>query len=467
MLPCLLLAGFLPAPHISAFALTMKSQHALHSRPWLWMVVVALFLRVAVILVFQTYATPDAVWSHAPFEPAIDHFAFGCETGAIAKSLATGNGFSSPFGGRTGPTAWIAPVYPSFCAIVFKLFGVYTSLSAFAILFANSVFSALTCIPLYRIGERTWGTSFGLCAGWIWACGIIFMRWPTTWIWEVSLSALLLSIAFLIALQLEEGSTPKRWIIFGLFWGFSALTNPALLTFLPFSVLWPAYHLFKRHHQWLLPALFTMFTFVVVISPWLVRNRVVFGKWVFIRGNAPFEFSLGNYHGSNGLGWFGKHPTKNKQEWNSYAKLGEVSYVSEKGKGAAQFIRQNPSEFAHITGKRIWAMWHGTYLDYTDERDPWTTWMYWPLSLTTLLGLLAITIRREKAAWLFAAAILVYPLAYYLTFAQPRYRHAIEPLMLLVSSYIFMGLAGDIQNRISRKHIVQQESSHHEPAICS
>ncbi len=79
------------------------------------------------------------------------------ETGAIARSIAEGHGFSSPFGGLTGPTAWIAPVYPYMLALLFKIFGVFTSTSAIAILTLNSFFSALTCIPIYLIAERTVG----------------------------------------------------------------------------------------------------------------------------------------------------------------------------------------------------------------------------------------------------------------------------------------------------------------------
>ena len=37
---------------------------------------------------------------------------FAQETGSIAQALATGRGFSSPFGKDTGPTAWLTPVYP-------------------------------------------------------------------------------------------------------------------------------------------------------------------------------------------------------------------------------------------------------------------------------------------------------------------------------------------------------------------
>lgn len=37
----------------------------------------------------------------------------GIEVGLLAQALLVGKGLSAPFGGDTGPTAFIAPVYPT------------------------------------------------------------------------------------------------------------------------------------------------------------------------------------------------------------------------------------------------------------------------------------------------------------------------------------------------------------------
>ena len=55
-------------------------------------------------------------------DPARDHWAFGFETGRVARSIASGQGFSSPYPEPTGPTALIPPVYVYLVAGVFKLF---------------------------------------------------------------------------------------------------------------------------------------------------------------------------------------------------------------------------------------------------------------------------------------------------------------------------------------------------------
>src|ERR1700676_1616179 len=110
---------------------------------------VAFLLRLAVITIGHTYR----------ITPRRDHFQFGWEMGRIARSIAMGQGFSSPTDVPTGPSAWAPPVYPYILAGVFKLFGIHSNLSAWVILTFNSIFSALTCLTLYRIGEKIYGVA--------------------------------------------------------------------------------------------------------------------------------------------------------------------------------------------------------------------------------------------------------------------------------------------------------------------
>src|SRR5215470_16775517 len=109
-----------------------------------FIVLVAFLLRVAVITAGHTYR----------ITPRRDHFQFGWEMGRLARSIANGQGFSSPTDLPSGPSAWAPPLYPYILAGVFKLFGIYTNLSGWVILALNSIFAALTCIPLYEIAQR-------------------------------------------------------------------------------------------------------------------------------------------------------------------------------------------------------------------------------------------------------------------------------------------------------------------------
>src|ERR1700722_18310692 len=57
------------------------------------------------------------------------------EPGNVAAALAEGRGFSDPFDGKTGATAWVSPL-PAFVeAAVFKAVGVKTAAAARTMLF--------------------------------------------------------------------------------------------------------------------------------------------------------------------------------------------------------------------------------------------------------------------------------------------------------------------------------------------
>lgn len=419
-----------------------KRWPTLFRSPLFWMVLLGFLVRIALILCFKYYdfspidaTAPEAV--HIPEATRHFPFAFGYETGAVAYSLATGHGFSSPFAGSTGPTAWLAPVYPGICALVFRTFGCFTRASGFVMLALNSFFAAVNCIPICKIGELTVGRKVGLWSGWVWAGGVIFMYWATTWVWEVSLSTLLLSILFLQSLQLARDSSWKAWAVFGLVWGVAALTNPSLLAFLPGSGAYPAYRLWRNRSSWLGPVVVSILVFATCVSPWLIRNRLVFGEWIFIRDNAPFEFHLGNYHLSNGLGWFGKHPSQNTLEYAEYQRMGELAYVAAKGDAALRFVKHYPHEFFSLCGTRFVAFWTSS------ELIPvvWPRWFLWPLSALMLLGLIAALVYRTPGAWLYFWLMFSYPITYYLVFAHPRYRHPLEPEMLLLSTYfLYLGM---------------------------
>ncbi len=397
--------------------------------PYVWMASVAFLYRVALLLYARTFDFPDGL------RPMPRTFSFGFETGSIAASIATGHGFSSPFGVPGGPTAWIAPVYPYLCAMIFKVLGVFTVASAIAILTMNSLFSALTCITIYVIAERTVGRQVGLWAGWTWAVVPFFMRWPITWVWDMSLSALLMSLLFLCTLEVRQTTSWKKWLGFGLLWGIAALTNPALLAFLPASAVWLAYHLREKWRQFAPLMAITALGCFVLVAPWMVRNRLVFGEYVFIRGNFGFEFDVGNYHYSSGMGWFAKHPTGNQRILAEYLRLGERAFLAEHTRQAMEFVRRYPGEFVQLCLRRFTAFWDGTSLNYMPLLDEWRPWMFLPLSLLALWGLVLAIGQKVPGSVLAAGLLLLYPVPYYLTFPSVRYRHAIEPVMLILSVY--------------------------------
>jgi 4-amino-4-deoxy-L-arabinose transferase-like glycosyltransferase len=371
-----------------------------------------------------------------------DNFNFGFETGRIARSIASGQGFSSPLHGPSGPTAWVPPIYPYLLAGIFKLFGIYTIDSALVALTLNSLFSALTCLTIFSIGRETFGPKVAAWAGWSWAFFPYAVFWSIKWVWATSLSAFLFSWVFLVALYLERCTAAKAWLGFGLLWGLVALTDTVLLSTLPFFIGWLWYRL--RQQGMALSRAISAFTlaFVLIVSPWLVRNYLTFGEFVFIKSNFGVELHQGNHEGSTGLSEGRlQHPAAYDQAMEKLRQMGELPYVAERKRQALHFIVAQPATFIWLTLKRVLYFWTGAspqlmQIFRLSGRFVAARYvLFTSISVVAFLGLFLAFRNRNPAVPLFAITLIVFPLVYYVTHPTPRYRHPIEPAMVLLGAY--------------------------------
>jgi 4-amino-4-deoxy-L-arabinose transferase-like glycosyltransferase len=402
---------------------------------------VALCLRLLAMTIGHTYR-----FSHQQ-----DDFGFGWETGRIARALALGHVFSDPLQGRTGPTAWIAPLYPFLLAGIFKLFGVYSLLSSWIALAINSCFSALNSVVVYRIADRLFGRRAALWSGWLWAAFPYAWYWAIHWQWETSLAMLLLSCVILLSLKIagvrtswsqELAEIPRRdWIWFGVANGTIALTNPSLLLFLPFAGVWALVHNARRERlsRALLSATFAGLIFLAMLTPWIVRNALVFDKFIPVRGNFWNELHLGNTEGTDGLwAWWG-HPSHNPVELESYRRLGEVGYMERAKQQTKADIARNPKHFVRACFNRFLYYWYDTP---REDRDLGSfsfvrNLLFAFTSVVAFLGAGLMLWRRHPAAWLFAWLLISVPFVYYFTFPHPRYRAPLEPLITVLGVHLF------------------------------
>ena len=393
---------------------------------YFWMVLIAFALRFGWIVVAHTYK----------FKTFEDNFSFGWEMGRIGRSLAQGQGFTNPFSTTTGPTAWEPPVYPFLIAAVFKLFGIYTRLSALVLLTINSFCSALTCIPIFLIAKRCFSERLAIWTSWLWALMPPVMYWCTRWVWETSLAALVLAVIFWLTLDLEERDGLVPWIEFGLFWGIAALTNTSLLAFLPASGLWAWYRRWKRSKSSLPGVMLSALVFVACIAPWLARNQKVLGV-MSIRSNFGAELRIGNGPGADGTWREYLHPTQNVYQMRLYREMGEVAYVAERKQEAMAFIREDYSRFLGLSLKRFIYYWGGVpRLSEIPALAQTKNSVFLASSLLAFAGLGLALRKRRPGAWLFLWLILSYPAVYYAVFPHPRYRHPIEPELGILIVYV-------------------------------
>jgi 4-amino-4-deoxy-L-arabinose transferase-like glycosyltransferase len=374
--------------------------------------------------------------------PGEDHFGFGFEMGRVGRSIALGQGFSNPYGGNTGPSAWEPPLYPYVIGGVFKAFGVYSNASAWVLLSINSLFATLTTIPVFLTANKTFGLRVARWSALAWALNPYIWYWSIHWIWDTTFTPLILASIFLLSLEMatpkEDESQPwKGWILFGILWGIGALANPAMLAFLPFCGLWIWRQRYKGGFESFGGIALSSFVFFLVLSPWLARNYEVFGRFVFIRDDFGLQFRLGNNKLADGMLIATLQPNLNKLEFEKFARLGEIGYEADCKRLAFDWIRNNPGRFATISVKRFFYYWNGVPRP-TDSRALWDfrSSLFLASSILAIWGLGRALRQKRPGAWLFAGLVLTYPTVYYFVFPHARYRHPIEPELIILAVFL-------------------------------
>ena len=393
--------------------------------------IVAFAVRISFFRYEQRYA-PVPINSSLPF---------GYETGRIAQSVALGRGFSSPLSVDTGPTAWLTPVYPYLLAGVFKVFGVYTYKSWVIIIAMNCAFSALTCVPIYLAGAQLGGVGAGAVGAWIWAFFADAILMPTTWVWDSSLAALIAACILVMTLKVWNSTRSRDWVIYGLLWGLTAMVNPAILSVLPFLVIWFAWEKSKSASPWFRQVgLVTVIVFAACV-PWTIRNYRVFHQFVPLRSNFGLELWLGNNPNVPDT-WAGElHPNDYAPEREKFQRLGEIAYMKQKQSEAVSFMKSHPFDTARFMWRRFVDTWTG---NWDPIQDIWANASWYErtlllsnigMSVLGLVGLLVLSRLKNPFAVPLALFPLIFPIIYYVTHPSRRYRHPIDPVMITAAAF--------------------------------
>ena len=404
--------------------------------------------------------------------PAADHWRFGWEMGRVARAIYEGHGFASPMYQPSGPTAWMAPVYPLLIATGFKLFGIYTAAAAWFILSLNALFGALTALPIRATARRIFHNDrLANISAWVWTCLPYSIYVAGERIWENTLTTLLAACLIWLTYVVEEEGTYRLWLLWAALWGLAALTSPALLTPLPALGLWIAYasatgsrapaagsaaipspsatdasaisamRQHRAHRPWFLQATASALLFFALLAPWTLRNYAQFHRFIPVRDNFWLEVHVGNNGDTRHPCPDAVHPSNSARERQQWTTLGELAYMDAKKVESKQWIRQHPRDFLILSARRalfVWTAFWSTspyYLDAEPMEYPATAYF----SIITLLAAAGfIRARRNGFGPLLCPMLwflLIFPAPYYVTLPSYDYRHAMEPILIIMATY--------------------------------
>jgi len=369
------------------------------------------------------------LWSTLVVHPPTWLYSRGIEMGLLADSLLHGHGYSSPFGVSTGPTAFIAPGYPTLIAAIFLIFGTYSFASAIAIMGLQILVSLATIWLMMRIAREALDEQTAVVAGVFWALSLPVLFIPTIF-WETSLSACAMVGLIAAALRCDRSPSMRLWIATGAGCGVVGLINPALLPSILAVLGWAAWKTWKRIRMAPVVGLLAL---LLVYSPWPIRNAYRFHAFIPMRSTVGFELWMGNRPGATGYLDESLFPMYDKQELASYIAKGELAYTRDKSDAAKTYILAHPGVFARMTLRRTIRFWTGT------GNNPGSVFYAIHAVLTGALGFAALALLYRRGsrgfAVLMALPLLLFPIPYYITHAEFRYRLVIDSLMTVLAAY--------------------------------
>lgn len=355
---------------------------------------------------------------------------------AVARNLAYTGHFANPYTAvPTGPTAHLAPLLPAILALLIRLLG-YSGAFVLASIALMVAANALHAALLPSVSDLLFNS-----------------RMPGIWAGALSAILPLFQIAspgdcfflgpLLLLFLLASDRAVNRFgpagggVLAGCLVGILLLWSPAALIVIAIWMIRVGLLQFRTAADRLrLAATATIATFLVCL-PWTLRNYRELGAFFFIRDNLGQNLLISNNDRSaptvaenfrNGV-LVKYSPNFNPSEAARIVQLGEVRYNSLCSKAAEEWCLRNPSKFVRLTGWRILRFW------FPAPELPAYDWSLWLVTALSVPGLILSISRKESAAWFLSAVLLFFPLVYYITEADDRYRYPIVWASLLLAGY--------------------------------
>lgn len=352
-----------------------------------------------------------------------------------AHDLAEGRGYYLENG---QPTAFWPIGYPLSLSLLYRVFGE----NDLAGKLANILYSMGGLVALYALGQRLFTETTARLA-------LLLLAVSPNAIAYNSLLATepLFTLLFLIGLVIGFDPSPKRstGALLGAVLGIAANVKPVTLGLFPILFL----GLWMVRRDWR-PALaqtgIAIIAMLVILSPWLMRNREVFGRWV-LTNEAGLVMLVGN--NPDATGQYHRAPII----MEIYPKLqqgGEEEYRwnKEAQRLAIQFIRKNPGRFIQLGFQKLFHMyrhdvdgiWHT--LNGVQPKVSTTVWNfltrlghgYYASLILMVAGYIAwrvifrLPLGASDLLWLFVA---YFSFVCFVFHGLPRYHYPIMPLFCL------------------------------------
>jgi len=358
----------------------------------------------------------------------------------IASHIVQGNGFSGKFilDTRVKPTAVMAPFYPYFLAFILQVFGKYGYLTVQLI---QAVISSLICIIIYLTGLKIFDKKIAFIAS-ILAALYLPLIYYCTVIWGAIFFAFLVTLYIYYLLRLQSDYNKYNLCFCGFILGIALLIDPVIVSFIPLSVLWLLFSLKTYIKISFKKVIMMLGITLVVITPWTIRNYILFNKFVFIKSQAGFTLWLGNNpHASGTERLVNDDSTEYKLPEEEYQYLTNLD-ESERDRyfllKALAFIKENREKSIELFLKKFKSFWwviEKKTTGFSENTKIAVMKITYGIPFVLALVGLLLSIKQIKSYMLIIFLFISLSFIYSITvFPVYRYRLPVEPYLLLFSS---------------------------------
>jgi 4-amino-4-deoxy-L-arabinose transferase-like glycosyltransferase len=369
--------------------------------------------------------------------------------------LADGRGFIQPQLALAGHVRLTA-AHPPFYSIVLAGPAELGITGQLAQRLTGSVFGAGTMIAIALIARRLAGERAALLAAGIASVYPILITADGALMSE-SLYGLLVALSLLVAYRLVDEPRIGRALLLGGLIGLAAVTRGEALLLLVL-VLIPV----VRRPGGARAAAVACLAMVVVLTPWTVRNWIVFDRFVPVSTDGGAVIGGANcqstYYGSNIGGW-------NILCDRPFPARNEAVETARQLHDGLNYARRHLTRLPVVAAARLARGWSFLQPGQTNPGRSASvqnlgTGMYYVLLVLALYGLLLLR-RRRRPTWLVMAPVLMVCFTMVLIYGFLRFRHPAE-----ISLVVLAGVAVDrIWSRCARASGAAEGSSGRAPSV--
>jgi hypothetical protein len=350
-------------------------------------------------------------------------------------------------------TSFRPPLYPAFLSLVYALTGVDAD-RFFTARLVQTVLNALLAPLTYWLTLRLFPQQPKVAQ----IAAVILAIYPMMVLYSLSLATenlffVLVVAAMLVLLRASQSTQPRDYLFAGILFGLAALTRSVISASVALLALWVWFALKNRRG-----ALLLMLAFLVTISPWIIRNSLLHGKFSGIESALGYSLYVGYHPSGEGIFEYG-------------ISLDLMRYLDDAERDAVgrqaftQFIQADPARvpylwlnrFIHFFGLERRAL---TYFYVNNFFGPIPAPLLWILSIGVLLPFVLVAVftalglalvKWNRVSGFIPILMLAYTAPHIALLAEDRFHLTLVPFLAIFAAYFLVNAKNAIPSALASR----------------